>query len=68
MDFQYCHPVLSGHGKDCKNASIDMEIKPSCQVYHAAHICRLTGHEGSIFRMAWSSDGMKLSSVSDDRR
>ncbi|CAK7348505.1 unnamed protein product [Dovyalis caffra] len=28
---------------------------------------RLIGHEGSIFRMAWSSDGSKLVSVSDDR-
>ncbi|XP_019059747.1 PREDICTED: WD repeat-containing protein 6 isoform X2 [Tarenaya hassleriana] len=28
---------------------------------------RLTGHEGSIFRIVWSLDGSKLVSVSDDR-
>lgn len=37
-------------------------------LYKAAHICKLVGHEGSIFRIAWSSDGSKLISVSDDRR
>lgn len=36
--------------------------------YEAVHICRLVGHEGSIFRIEWSSDGSKLVSVSDDRR
>ncbi|XP_021895939.1 WD repeat-containing protein 6 [Carica papaya] len=35
--------------------------------YEAVHICRLVGHEGSIFRIEWSSDGSKLVSVSDDR-
>ncbi|XP_030551812.1 uncharacterized protein LOC115756249 isoform X2 [Rhodamnia argentea] len=38
-----------------------------CLPYEAFHICRLVGHEGSIFRIAWSSDGSKLVSVSDDR-
>lgn len=36
--------------------------------YEAIHISRLVGHEGSIFRITWSSDGSKLVSVSDDRR
>ena len=36
--------------------------------YEAIHISRLVGHEGSIFRIGWSSDGSKLVSVSDDRR
>ncbi|KAM3323632.1 putative protein isoform X1 [Capsicum chacoense] len=37
------------------------------QQYEAINICKLTGHEGSIFRLAWSADGFKLVSVSDDR-
>ena len=36
--------------------------------YMAVHIGRLKEHEGSIFRIAWSSDGSKFMSVSDDRR
>lgn len=36
--------------------------------YRAVHICKLVGHEGSIFRLSWSSNGSKLVSVSDDRR
>ncbi|XP_062084393.1 uncharacterized protein LOC133790668 isoform X2 [Humulus lupulus] len=35
--------------------------------YEAVHICKLVGHEGSIFRLTWSSNGAKLVSVSDDR-
>jgi len=35
--------------------------------YVAVHIGRLKEHEGSIFRIAWSSDGSKFMSVSDDR-
>ncbi|XP_010428847.1 PREDICTED: WD repeat-containing protein 6-like isoform X1 [Camelina sativa] len=35
--------------------------------YCASHMLRLTGHEGSIFRIVWSLDGSKLVSVSDDR-
>lgn len=35
--------------------------------YNAVHICTLAGHEGSIFRIMWSSDGSKLISASDDR-
>lgn len=38
------------------------------QQYEAINICKLIGHEGSIFRLAWSADGFKLVSVSDDRR
>ncbi|KAG6619439.1 uncharacterized protein LOC122317079 isoform X2 [Carya illinoinensis] len=38
-----------------------------CRQFEAVHICKLAGHEGSIFRIAWSSDGRKLVSVSDDR-
>ncbi|KAM0907272.1 hypothetical protein ACQ4PT_016234 [Festuca glaucescens] len=35
--------------------------------YMAVHIGRLKEHEGSIFRISWSSDGSKFMSVSDDR-
>ncbi|KAK4418002.1 WD repeat-containing protein 6 [Sesamum alatum] len=35
--------------------------------YKDTLISRLVGHEGSIFRIAWFSNGMKLVSVSDDR-
>lgn len=34
--------------------------------YSASHMLRLTGHEGSIFRIVWSLDGSKIVSVSDD--
>lgn len=37
------------------------------QQYEAVHICKLAGHEGSILRIDWSSDGNRLISVSDDR-
>ncbi|CAH9082556.1 unnamed protein product [Cuscuta epithymum] len=37
------------------------------QPYRAINLYRLTGHEGSIFRLAWSPDGSKVVSVSDDR-
>uniref|UniRef100_A0A6N2NEC3 Uncharacterized protein n=1 Tax=Salix viminalis TaxID=40686 RepID=A0A6N2NEC3_SALVM len=42
-------------------------FQPRFQQHKSAHMCRLVGHEGSIFRLAWSSDGSKLVSVSDDR-
>ncbi|OVA13542.1 WD40 repeat [Macleaya cordata] len=37
------------------------------QQYEAICLSRLAGHEGSIFRIAWSSNGLNLMSVSDDR-
>ncbi|CAL9009232.1 unnamed protein product [Prunus brigantina] len=42
-------------------------VQPHGCHYEASHICKLSGHEGSIFRIAWSFDGSKLVSVSDDR-
>lgn len=36
--------------------------------YEAINLAKLKGHEGSIFRIAWSPDGSKLLSASDDRR
>lgn len=69
MNFQYhCSGVLIDPAKGCGNDYIDVGSKSFGEQYHSAQVCRLIGHEGSIFRMAWSSDGMKLLSVSDDRR
>ncbi|KAK7259152.1 hypothetical protein RIF29_24751 [Crotalaria pallida] len=50
----------SRHAEDHGHQSVN-------QLYEAVHICKLIGHEGSIFRIAWSSCGSKLLSVSDDR-
>jgi len=36
--------------------------------YGSILLNRLAGHEGSIFRIAWSCDGLKIISASDDRR
>ncbi|XP_020255003.1 uncharacterized protein LOC109831932 isoform X2 [Asparagus officinalis] len=43
------------------------EVQFHGQQYISVFLSRLTGHEGSIFRIAWSSDGSRLMSVSDDR-
>ncbi|GFZ04476.1 transducin family protein [Actinidia rufa] len=48
-------------------SSFDKGFQFYSQQYEVVHIGRLIGHEGSIFRIAWSSDGSKLISVSDDR-
>ncbi|KAL8253963.1 hypothetical protein R6Q59_032184 [Mikania micrantha] len=49
------------------NPSKDSEAHVCKRQYKAVPLCRLTGHEGSIFRITWSLDGSKLVSVSDDR-
>ena len=36
--------------------------------YGSILLNRLAGHEGSIFRIAWSYDGLKIISAFDDRR
>ncbi|KAL6968707.1 hypothetical protein U1Q18_034501 [Sarracenia purpurea var. burkii] len=48
-------------------SSFDESFQLHSQQYEAVHICRLVGHEGSIFRITWSFDGSKLISASDDR-
>lgn len=50
----------------CNSLSNGVQV-PNCQ-YEVIHISKLAGHEGSIFRLSWSSNGSKLVSVSDDRR
>ncbi|KAM0960847.1 hypothetical protein ACFX2C_025835 [Malus domestica] len=53
-------------GIDQINSFSDSYQPHACQ-YEAVHIRKLVGHEGSIFWIAWSFDGTKLVSVSDDR-
>ncbi|XP_038979942.1 uncharacterized protein LOC103721829 isoform X2 [Phoenix dactylifera] len=59
---------LSKSAKESYNPSVSgTKSWPHDQQYMALHLSRLTGHEGSIFRITWSADGSKLVSVSDDR-
>lgn len=55
-------------GKVILISSLEEKFHLHGQQYEAVCLCRLDGHEGSIFRIAWYSDGSKLISVSDDRR
>ncbi|XVE77500.1 hypothetical protein DITRI_Ditri13aG0067600 [Diplodiscus trichospermus] len=67
--YQHDCSSLTSPVKDCMNLSTSNSDFVNCldQQYKAVHICRLGGHEGSIFRIVWSSGGAKLVSVSDDR-
>ena len=64
------HASLRSPGKDHVDliSSFDTGFQFYSQQYQAVHIGRLIGHEGSIFRIACSSDGSMLISVSDDCR
>ncbi|KAK8509757.1 hypothetical protein V6N13_093606 [Hibiscus sabdariffa] len=66
---QHDSPSSTSSVKVCKNLNSTTCNFVECydQEYKAVHICRLVGHEGSIFRIVWSSSGAKLVSVSDDR-
>lgn len=55
--------VCNHHDSSCSK-----DNRPCEKQYMAITLSRLIGHEGSIFRIAWSPDGSKLTSVSDDRR
>lgn len=55
--------VCNHHDSSCSK-----DNRPCEKPYMAITLSRLIGHEGSIFRIAWSPDGSKLTSVSDDRR
>ncbi|KAL3380551.1 hypothetical protein AABB24_000941 [Solanum stoloniferum] len=59
--------VIGNPTKDPLNLTSYEGLQLPYQQYEAINICKLTGHEGSIFRLAWSADGFKLVSVSDDR-
>ncbi|XP_048337417.2 uncharacterized protein LOC107426171 isoform X1 [Ziziphus jujuba] len=49
------------------SSSFSNSLQYHHQQYEAVHICKLVGHEGSIFRISWSSNGSNVVSVSDDR-
>ncbi|KAH9318915.1 hypothetical protein KI387_020684, partial [Taxus chinensis] len=53
-------PPFIGTNIECTN-------KKLLDQYSSVLLKRLTGHEGSIFRIAWSHNGLKLISASDDR-
>ncbi|XP_014496090.1 uncharacterized protein LOC106757805 isoform X1 [Vigna radiata var. radiata] len=63
------HNKSSSHQENHDQQSLSSSV--CCQLkdkqFEATHVCKLIGHEGSIFRIAWSSCGSKLVSVSDDR-
>ncbi|KAJ0052686.1 hypothetical protein Pint_00789 [Pistacia integerrima] len=64
----YVASLLTSLEEDRSNvSSLSKYVKLHHQQYKAVNIFRLIGHEGSIFRIEWSSDGSKLVSVSDDR-
>lgn len=67
---QYDAPSLTNPVEDHidQSSPFSNHVWFGCQQFEAVHLCKLAGHEGSIFRIAWSSDGSKLLSVSDDRR
>ncbi|KAL5859325.1 hypothetical protein ACOSQ4_000621 [Xanthoceras sorbifolium] len=68
VDSQYGDPLITreeDHTNMCSSASGCVKLHH--QQYKAFNMFRLVGHEGSIFRIEWSSSGSKLVSVSDDR-
>lgn len=68
VDCQYIAPLLTSPEENHTSGSSSKCSKLHYQQYKAVNIFRLKGHEGSIFRIEWSSCGSKLVSVSDDRR
>lgn len=66
---QYPSPSLKGHVEDGRRAISNFGLETQFHIpqYEAVPVCKLAGHEGSIFSIAWASNGSKLVSVSDDR-
>ncbi|XP_040378158.1 WD repeat-containing protein 6 isoform X2 [Oryza brachyantha] len=60
--------LLSSYKRNTHGVEDYENMHFSDKKYIAMHLGRLKEHEGSIFRIAWSSDGSKFMSVSDDRR
>ncbi|XP_024044008.1 uncharacterized protein LOC18048806 isoform X3 [Citrus clementina] len=69
VDWEHVAPLLnSPEGNHAHGSSSDFKcFKLQDQQHTAVNLFRLVGHEGSIFRIEWSSCGSKLVSVSDDR-
>ncbi|KAL0284448.1 UNVERIFIED_CONTAM: hypothetical protein Sangu_2823800 [Sesamum angustifolium] len=66
VDHQNHSTSLRSNAEDHIPLTSNEDLIPGSK-YKDALISRLVGHEGSIFRIAWFSNGMKLVSVSDDR-
>ncbi|TVU48646.1 hypothetical protein EJB05_08287 [Eragrostis curvula] len=60
-------PGSSSHGEESSGGNNYENVHLKSKQYIAVHLGRLKEHEGSIFRIAWSADGSKFMSVSDDR-
>ena len=60
--------MLRSYEGDTSDVNDNEIIHLGANQYMTVHLGRLKEHEGSIFRrIAWSSDGSKFMSVSDDR-
>ncbi|PKA51529.1 Dynein assembly factor with WDR repeat domains 1 [Apostasia shenzhenica] len=60
-------PLTSLMGSIRDQISFEEATHVEHQHFFPVYLNRFTGHDGSILRIAWSSDGFKLVSVSDDR-
>ncbi|CAL4920368.1 unnamed protein product [Urochloa decumbens] len=64
---QILESSLCSYEGDASDVNNHENINLGNEQYVAVQLGRLKEHEGSIFRIAWSSDGSKFMSVSDDR-
>ncbi|KAJ7565069.1 hypothetical protein O6H91_02G046400 [Diphasiastrum complanatum] len=58
--------ILSGSGEKITSHASHL-VAQSMIVEESLPLLRFIGHEGPIYRIAWSDDGRRLASVSDDR-
>ncbi|GAB2282116.1 hypothetical protein Dimus_016674 [Dionaea muscipula] len=63
----HVHTAVSMIDDSDNLGSPDTSDQYDCHQCEAAVICRLSGHQGSILSISWSTDGSRLISVSDDR-
>ncbi|CAN6285992.1 unnamed protein product [Urochloa humidicola] len=64
---QILESSLCSYDGDTSDVNSCENVNLGNKQYMALQLGRLKEHEGSIFRIAWSSDGSKFMSVSDDR-